>query len=321
MASKKPEFKTHGEPSAPEVKPGKKWKEFTRGKGAVDEGRRGFLRSVSGRHGAEGSAVESAGPSSGRASMGRRAFTKAVGLGVLAAALGIRGKDVRADETERAASAETARPAQTHSSVQPVVPTLEPVTQGEVMRELVPAIESSRQYLRDMEGNKPWNWEVELHPGSFPEIQEIIVLDVYAKTPNGRVKAGEVMVSPGKFIILEIPTEETAYAGSGVLAIVSSPGTVDYSYYDKQNGQYKTVGRGASGVLMDSKPTAAVIPLSDQSGINIVFLPESALQRNSDGKVISVSIGTNIVVGSLVLGDSSMGSVRAFADGLVVISG
>jgi hypothetical protein len=110
MASKKPELKAHGEPHAPEPQtPEKKGKPFARGKGAVDEGRRGFLRSVSGRHGAERNETTEEQPS-GRADMGRRKFLGIVAGGAAAAALGIKGKKARADETAeatRVASAET----------------------------------------------------------------------------------------------------------------------------------------------------------------------------------------------------------------------
>ncbi|HNT60801.1 MAG TPA: hypothetical protein PKJ97_02380 [Candidatus Bilamarchaeaceae archaeon] len=178
-----------------------------------------------------------------------------------------------------------------------------PVPRSQVESELLPLIESSRQYIRDMEDNKPTRWEVKVSGWQPDDYGDLTLLEVNALLPNGRkVRVGLADVRIDKVTILEIPNAQ--FGDHPVLALID-PGGTDFFYKDPQTGTFKSGGGSFptdvrfSRVISET-PVVAVNPIDDGPGINFVTVSGDMVQRDSTGRIQSIRVGARVFITSFV---------------------
>lgn len=142
-----------------------------------------------------------------------------------------------------------------------------PVPQSLVESEFIPLAESSRQYIRDMEDNKPTRWEVKVS-GWQPSLEEdgIAILEVSALLPNGRkVRMDIANADLDKLTILEISNPQ--FGDHTVLALIDSHGTTFY-YKDPQTGEFRDKYRGHPGKMVArlGKPLMPLLQPHERKG-------------------------------------------------------
>jgi len=177
-------------------------------------------------------------------------------------------------------------------------PDMTQVSQDDVMQVLVPLIESSRTYERDIRSNPPTNWVVEASRGPLGS-DPFVNFTVYANTPNGKVKVASTLAEP-VFRMYEIPTAETPAVGAGIFVLVDSY-VCQVFYFDKSSGSYKSIGYGGRGDFLDTNDyEVAINVLSSRDGVNIMVAASSSFTRSS-GAITGVVPGAHILMHSITL--------------------
>jgi hypothetical protein len=270
MAPKKP-VHTHGEPHAPEEKPGKKGKEFTRGKGAVDEGRRGFLRSVSGRHGAERGAEKAEEQPSGRADIGRRKFLGIVAGEAAAAALGI-GKKARADERVASVNRLMDGGGAILSSIE-----VSPMTLQDFQRQIAYMFDLTSQFEVQSDSNGKYTTDefiVRKSRGIADGVPPDAIC-VYARNNLDGVNSSEPLIfSPpigdNNFRVFRFQVTDSAVVQDEVVAIITSGG-VSLLYFNKVQNRYTEAGASYGPNYFGSSPKVG-LEINEQDGIKYISL-------------------------------------------------